>query len=242
MKCEVNACGLPLMLAGVNPDAKLVQVMCRNGHRSEYPIMPEWWPWVQDVAIKANNMSVMLGSVTNPARSMLTTEVYEIAAMAVLAARVRVEAPKEQPKSVEGQLDVFTDGSCHPNPGPGGWGFIIKNSKGEVIDHASVPSPRDLTNNEAEYRGVLSALDACKHIRGVSTVRVHSDSEIVVKQLNGNYAVGKQLKDVHAEVQAMIGELSEAGIALYVEWISGDDNPAHQFAEAAYKQASGRAK
>jgi ribonuclease HI len=244
MKCEVNACGARLVLVGVNPNTKRVQVVCQDGHKSEYEIMPEWWSWAQELAIKADNMSVTLGMIPNPARSMLTTEVYEIAAMAVLAARVRPEEPKnvETPKEEKEifTLKIYTDGSCHPNPGPGGCGFIIKNGD-ETIVRMSVPAQGDVSNNVAEYMGVREALKHAAQLVMVPAqldhIVIYSDSELMVKQLRDEYAVGKNLADSHDAAMDLINKFADRGTAVTIEWIPGESNPAHELAEAAYHEA-----
>ncbi|MDO8495217.1 MAG: ribonuclease HI family protein [bacterium] len=86
---------------------------------------------------------------------------------------------------------VYTDGGSRGNPGPAAFGVVIKydgekKEYGETIGRA--------TNNQAEYQGVVFGLKKVKQLLGKerakeSIVEVRSDSELLVKQLNGVYKV-----------------------------------------------------
>ena len=71
-------------------------------------------------------------------------------------------------------VEVYTDGACSGNPGPGGWAAILKFGKHEKEISGSMPHT---TNNRMEVFAVISALGALKERR---YVRVHSDSTYVV--------------------------------------------------------------
>ena len=84
---------------------------------------------------------------------------------------------------------IFTDGAAEPNPGPAAIGATIKDEQGRLITTISQPIGR-ATNNQAEYRAIIAALE--KAIRlGAKRVELKSDSELVVKQFNGEYRVKK---------------------------------------------------
>ena len=86
---------------------------------------------------------------------------------------------------------VYTDGGSRGNPGPAAFGVVVKYSGekkeyGEFIGRA--------TNNQAEYQGVVFGLKKVKQLIGKerskeARVEVRSDSELLVKQLNGEYKV-----------------------------------------------------
>ncbi len=86
---------------------------------------------------------------------------------------------------------VYTDGGSRGNPGPAAFGVVIKyngekKEYGEFIGRA--------TNNQAEYQGVVFGLKKVKQLIGKekskeARVEVRSDSELLVKQLNGEYKV-----------------------------------------------------
>lgn len=69
-------------------------------------------------------------------------------------------------------VDVWTDGSCRPNPGSGGWAFILRNAEGKTFEKAgSVP---DTTNSRMELQAALSAMIA---LSGPRRLTIHTDSE-----------------------------------------------------------------
>ncbi len=79
------------------------------------------------------------------------------------------------------------DGGSRGNPGPAGYGAVIEDAQGRVAARLSRYLGRQ-TNNYAEYQGLLAVLDwALAH--GVSRLRVVSDSELMVKQMQGRYKV-----------------------------------------------------
>lgn len=82
---------------------------------------------------------------------------------------------------------LFTDGGARGNPGPGAIGVVLKNEAGEIVYEASQyigPS----TNNEAEYKALIHGLEVAKD-KNPGTLACFLDSELVVKQLNGEYRV-----------------------------------------------------
>jgi ribonuclease HI len=79
----------------------------------------------------------------------------------------------------EGQVvEIFTDGSCRGNPGPGGWGAILRfgNTEKELFGGEAAT-----TNNKMELTAVIRALEA---LRQPSKVRVYTDSQYVQKGIN----------------------------------------------------------
>ncbi|MCE9618303.1 MAG: ribonuclease HI [Planctomycetes bacterium] len=77
-------------------------------------------------------------------------------------------------------FELFTDGACSGNPGPGGWGFILRETGAseEVLGSGAEP---DTTNNRMELTAVIRGFEA---ISKPSRVRLVSDSEYVIKGLN----------------------------------------------------------
>lgn len=74
---------------------------------------------------------------------------------------------------MSGAVEIFTDGACRGNPGPGGWGAWLKWGD---IERELCGGERDTTNNRMELTAVIQALNALK--RPV-TARVHTDSTYV---------------------------------------------------------------
>ena len=82
---------------------------------------------------------------------------------------------------------VYTDGASRGNPGAASIGIhIIDVDKHDILKHGECLP--DTTNNVAEYTAVLRALEMCKANK-VSSVIVRSDSELLVRQLQGQYKV-----------------------------------------------------
>jgi len=100
------------------------------------------------------------------------------------------------------KLIINTDGTAEPNPGPAAIGATIKDEQGKVIATISQRIGRT-TNNQAEYRAIIAALE--KAIRlDANQVDVRSDSELVVRQLNGRYRVKKaSLKPLYQQVKQL---------------------------------------
>ncbi len=75
-----------------------------------------------------------------------------------------------KPGASTGPVDIFTDGACSGNPGPGGWGAILRYN--EVEKELSGGEP-DTTNNRMEMMAAIAALEALKR---PTRVRLHTDS------------------------------------------------------------------
>jgi ribonuclease HI len=79
------------------------------------------------------------------------------------------------------------DGGSRGNPGPAAYGVVIRDAKGEVVAKLKKYIGR-LTNNVAEYYGLIAALDYVQS-QGIKALRIESDSELLVKQMRGQYKV-----------------------------------------------------
>src|SRR6516225_9229795 len=81
-------------------------------------------------------------------------------------------------------LVAYVDGGSHGNPGPAGIGVLIRDAQGETVRIAKWIGRQD--NNVAEYIALLEALQHAVNANA-RALRVFSDSQIVVKQMNGEY-------------------------------------------------------
>lgn len=87
------------------------------------------------------------------------------------------------------KLTIFTDGGARGNPGPAGVGFVVINEFDETIYEKGF-FIGEATNNVAEYQAVLVSLRWVKEFKSdVSEINYFIDSELVVKQLKGEYRV-----------------------------------------------------
>lgn len=86
------------------------------------------------------------------------------------------------------EVITYTDGGARGNPGPAGIGVVIYDAKTKTeIAHVS-RYLGETTNNVAEYTALLAALEKAKEL-GARVVHCRLDSELVVKQMNGQYKV-----------------------------------------------------
>jgi len=83
-----------------------------------------------------------------------------------------------------GRAHVYVDGASRGNPGPAGIGWVIVTGDGIVTEGADTIG--SATNNQAEYEALVRALEVAREY-GFDTVEVRSDSELVVKQVMGEY-------------------------------------------------------
>jgi ribonuclease HI len=91
---------------------------------------------------------------------------------------------------------INTDGGARGNPGPAGVGFVIADGAGSVIKESSVFIGTS-TNNAAEYQALLEAFKEAKKVIGkdaskTALIEVRMDSELIVKQLNGEYQISEE--------------------------------------------------
>ena len=84
------------------------------------------------------------------------------------------------------QFQIWTDGACRGNPGPGGWGYISRSASGD--ESAQCDAEQQTTNNRMELMAVIEAL---RSLPGSSQVQLFSDSQYVIKGMK-EWIVGWQ--------------------------------------------------
>ncbi len=84
------------------------------------------------------------------------------------------------------KLTLYTDGAARGNPGPAAIGYAIYDSSGKLIEEGAKCIGKH-TNNEAEYEAILWGIQKVME-RSCDHLTVFSDSELVVRQVNGEYA------------------------------------------------------
>ena len=102
-------------------------------------------------------------------------------------------------KFVNQSLVSYTDGGARGNPGPAGIGVEKKKKKGETVGEWS-KFLGITTNNQAEYRALILALEEARAL-GVEELECRLDSELVVKQLRGEYKVK------HPDLKPLFGQV-----------------------------------
>jgi ribonuclease HI len=93
---------------------------------------------------------------------------------------------------------LSTDGGARGNPGPAAYGYVLESEDGHVLD-ARGETIGVATNNVAEYRALLAGLEKALEV-GVTELEVISDSELLVKQMRGEYKVKNEtLRELQSE-------------------------------------------
>ena len=106
----------------------------------------------------------------------------------------------------EHYLIAHSDGGARGNPGPAGYGVVIKDETGRIVASLSEYLGHQ-TNNFAEYQGLIGALEyAIAH--GPKALKLISDSELLVKQIKGIYKVkNATLQDLHGRAKELIAQM-----------------------------------
>ena len=120
-------------------------------------------------------------------------------------------APQPSKRSAAPTIKANIDGGARGNPGPAAYGVIVRDAKGEVIaelsDYLGIQ-----TNNYAEYSGLLAALDFAVREKHLS-LKVLSDSELLVRQMQGRYKVKSPgLIDLYDRARALVRKLEHFSI------------------------------
>lgn len=104
---------------------------------------------------------------------------------------------------------INADGGSRGNPGPSASGFVIQNATGEQVLETGGKFLGITTNNQAEYRAVLFALERAKELQ-IEEIEFRLDSLLVVNQMSGIYKVkNKDLAVVHEQIKKLITQFKE---------------------------------
>ena len=117
------------------------------------------------------------------------------------------------------RFSASIDGGSRGNPGPAGWGVAVFDADDQCLERHAGTIGR-ATNNVAEYQGLIEALRIATEKQAVE-VRLRSDSELIVRQLEGRYKVKHpDLKPLFAEAKRLI-----SGFALFdIRHVRREDN------------------
>ena len=104
--------------------------------------------------------------------------------------------------AVPSLLTIHTDGASRGNPGPAAFAYVISGNGAEPIEEAGRIGR--LTNNQAEYTALVKALEHALELGEHYRVLVHSDSELLVKQMQGLYRIkNEDLRGLYEEARAL---------------------------------------
>lgn len=99
-------------------------------------------------------------------------------------------------------LTIFTDGASRGNPGAAAFAYVISREGQPPIEEAECLG--DTTNNQAEYTALVRALERALQLGPHHRLLIHSDSELMVKQMNGEYRVkNAELRDLYEQACAL---------------------------------------
>jgi ribonuclease HI len=99
-------------------------------------------------------------------------------------------------------LTIHTDGGARGNPGPAAFAYVIEVPDGSQIEEAGCLGK--MTNNQAEYIGLIRALEHALQLGPNHRLLIHSDSELMVKQMNGEYQVkNADLRELYKQARKL---------------------------------------
>ena len=121
------------------------------------------------------------------------------------------------------KVSIYTDGSSHPNPGPGGWACVLllneKNAGKEICGCCT----EETTNNRMELFGILKGLQAIKKPKEVE-VTIYSDSQWAINAIsNPKWKIKKNLDILH-EIQVVIKTFVNKIEFVWLRGHSGDQH------------------
>jgi ribonuclease HI len=105
---------------------------------------------------------------------------------------------------------IYTDGAARGNPGPAAYAFVIERDGAPVIEEKGTLG--HTTNNVAEYTALVRALEHAARL-GARRLLIHSDSELLVKQMNGEYQVkNPDLRTLYDQANALVRSFAEVRV------------------------------
>ena len=161
---------------------------------------------VSEVERSARQSAEDLESAMNESKVERERKKRERAAQAAEERAAEQEAVARAPR-----VRLYVDGAARGNPGPAGAGAVIVNAEGHIVAKMGKFLGEN-TNNYAEYMGLILGLRRAKAM-GLKDLEVLADSELMVRQLNGQYQVkADNLRPLHEEAKALLGAIPKADI------------------------------
>lgn len=143
---------------------------------------------------------------------------------------------------------IWFDGACEPyNPGGHGtWGFVVEDDDGVVARERGYIGEGDgVTNNVAEYTALVEALEFARDELDVDALHVHGDSQLVVRQLTGQYDVNsRRLRPLWRDARRLCDDFDD----VHFQWVPREANEKadvlaeREYEERAYADRLDRAK
>jgi ribonuclease HI len=144
--------------------------------------------------------------------------------------------PESDPTAASGWFTAHCDGGSRGNPGPAGYGAVIEDPQGRIVARLSGFLGIQ-TNNYAEYKGLLAVLTWAGQ-NSARQLRVVSDSELMVKQMKGQYKVASPvLRPLWEEAKRLSRQLDRFEIS---HTLRGGNKEADRLANEAMDKGMGR--
>jgi ribonuclease HI len=144
--------------------------------------------------------------------------------------------PESDPTAASGWFTAHCDGGSRGNPGPAGYGAVIEDAQGRIVARLSEFLGIQ-TNNYAEYKGLLAVLIWAGQ-NSARQLRVVSDSELMVKQMKGQYKVASPvLRPLWEEAKRLSRQLDRFEIS---HTLRGGNKEADRLANEAMDKGMGR--
>jgi len=125
-------------------------------------------------------------------------------------------------------VELFTDGSCIGNPGPGGWAYLLRYNKHEKEGAGSVP---ETTNNRME---LLAVVEGLKALNQKCRVTIYTDSQWVYYGMTG-----RNKRKAHLDLWAELDELCEHHLDVLPNWVRAHNtHPENNRVDEAAKKAA----
>jgi len=138
--------------------------------------------------------------------------------------------------ATEGWFTAHCDGGSRGNPGPSGYGAVVEDPQGRTVARLGKFLGIQ-TNNYAEYSGLLAVLEWALE-NGVKQMRVVSDSELMVKQMKGQYKVASPvLRPLYEQARRLAGKLERFEMR---HTLRGGNQEADRLANEAMDKGMGR--
>src|ERR1700728_4422573 len=106
-------------------------------------------------------------------------------------------------------LTIYTDGASRGNPGEAAFAYTIARDGAPIIEEAGCLGR--ITNNQAEYTALVRALEHALRLGTQNRLLIHSDSELMVKQMRGEYKVkNEELRDFYDQARKIVRQFTGA--------------------------------
>lgn len=138
------------------------------------------------------------------------------------------------------KLELYIDGAARGNPGPAGIGAVITDGSATVVKNMA-KYIGEATNNVAEYTALIFGMEEARNL-GAKELIINTDSELLAKQLGGEYKVkNPALKNLYAKVMQILKSFTEVRVnQIEREENKGADRLANKAIDAAEKKRVGK--